>query len=96
LQHEKWAVVVKEEVLALEKNETWEFSNLPKGKKPVGCKWIFSIKYNANGSVSRCKAQLHTILWHKLGGNLCSSGKTKFSLSHFVTCNKSGLAFAST
>jgi len=58
LQHQKWAATVKEEVLALKKNRTWEFSNLPKGKKPVGCKWIFSIKYNADGSVTIYKARL--------------------------------------
>ena len=28
------------------------------GKKMVGCKWIFSIKYNVDGSVNRYKAQL--------------------------------------
>jgi len=55
---QKWATAVKEEVLTLEKNGTWEFLNLPKGKKPVGCKWIFSIKYNADGSVSIYKAGL--------------------------------------
>jgi len=31
---------------------------LPKGKKTVGCKWIFSIKYKADGSIDRYKARL--------------------------------------
>ena len=31
---------------------------LPKGKKTVGCKWIFSIKYKADGSIDRHKARL--------------------------------------
>ena len=50
--------VEKEEVLALKKNGTWELSNLPQGEKTVGCKWIFSIKYNADGSVNKYKALL--------------------------------------
>ena len=29
---------MKEEMLALEKNQTWEIVELPKGKKQVGCK----------------------------------------------------------
>ncbi|RVW99727.1 Retrovirus-related Pol polyprotein from transposon RE1 [Vitis vinifera] len=40
------------------KNETWEVMNLPRGKKPVGCKWIFTMKYKADGTVERYKARL--------------------------------------
>ena len=32
--------------------------NLPLGKNPVGCKWIFTIKHKADGSVERFKARL--------------------------------------
>lgn len=31
---------------------------LPKGKKTVGCKWIFTIKHKADGSIERYKARL--------------------------------------
>ena len=58
LQDPKWEAAVREEIQALKKNRTWELSNLPQGKKTVGCKWIFSIKYNADGSVNRYKARL--------------------------------------
>lgn len=43
---------------ALQKNKTWALVVLPKGKKTVGCKWIFSIKYKADGSIDRYKARL--------------------------------------
>ena len=31
---------------------------LPQGKNPIGCKWIFTLKYKAKGSVDRFKACL--------------------------------------
>lgn len=58
LKHPDWAAAVEEEIHALEKNGTWDLSTLPVGKKSIGCKWIFSIKYNTDGSVNRYKARL--------------------------------------
>ena len=40
------------------KNKTWEIMQLPKGKKHVGCRWMFIIKYKADGSVDRYKVRL--------------------------------------
>ena len=38
-----------EELNALNKNKTWKIVDLPKGKKTVGCKWIFTVKCRADG-----------------------------------------------
>ena len=46
------------EMDAFEKNGTWELVELLKGKKTVGCKWVFSLKYKADGSLERYKARL--------------------------------------
>ncbi|RVW32477.1 Retrovirus-related Pol polyprotein from transposon RE1 [Vitis vinifera] len=35
---------VQDEIDALEKNEMWTITDLPVGKRLVGCKWIFTIK----------------------------------------------------
>uniref|UniRef100_A0A2N9I8R7 Integrase catalytic domain-containing protein n=1 Tax=Fagus sylvatica TaxID=28930 RepID=A0A2N9I8R7_FAGSY len=58
LSDPKWAQAIKEELEALQKNKTWALVVLPEGKKTVGCKWIFSIKYKADGSIDRYKARL--------------------------------------
>ncbi|RVW78470.1 Retrovirus-related Pol polyprotein from transposon RE1 [Vitis vinifera] len=39
-------------------NETWELVECPPGKKPVGCHWIYTMKYKADGSIERFKARL--------------------------------------
>jgi hypothetical protein len=40
-----------EELNALEKNETRKNIPLPKNKKLIGCKLIYKIKYNSDGSI---------------------------------------------
>lgn len=34
-------------------NDTWEIVLLPDGKRAVGCKWVFSIKYKSGVIVER-------------------------------------------
>ncbi|XP_078165548.1 uncharacterized protein LOC144560258 [Carex rostrata] len=54
----KWVNAMNVEMEALIKNETWEITNLPVGKKPVGCKWVYTVKYDAKGKIERYKARL--------------------------------------
>ena len=49
---------MKEEILSLQKNKTWELVHLPRGKKAVGCKWVFTVKQTPEGKVDRYKARL--------------------------------------
>ena len=46
------------EIDALEQNHTWSMVPLPPTMRVVGCKWVFRIKYKADGSIERYKAQL--------------------------------------
>ena len=39
-------------------DETWELVDLPSGKKPVGYKWVFAVKFKVDGSLERYKARL--------------------------------------
>ena len=43
---------------ALEDNETWSVTELPKGKRAIGSKWIYKLKLKSDGSTERYKARL--------------------------------------
>lgn len=49
---------MNEEMGALEKHQTWEIVNMPLDKKPIGCKWLHSLKYKFDGTLDRYKARL--------------------------------------
>ncbi|KAK2998527.1 hypothetical protein RJ639_023483 [Escallonia herrerae] len=58
LSHPGWHNAMLEEIQALDDNHTWDLVNLPEGKKAVGCKWVNTVKFNADGSMARLKARL--------------------------------------
>nr|GEY61898.1 putative reverse transcriptase, RNA-dependent DNA polymerase [Tanacetum cinerariifolium] len=57
LKSEKWKKAMDDEMKALKKNKTWDQCALPQGKKPVGCRWIFTVKYKPDETVERYKAR---------------------------------------
>ncbi|XP_075079918.1 uncharacterized protein LOC142165215 [Nicotiana tabacum] len=53
-----WQDAMRKEFEALEANNTWDIIELPLGEKPIGCKWVYKIKYKANGEVEKYKTRL--------------------------------------
>lgn len=49
---------MKVELRALEENGTWIVVSIPANQYVVGCKWVFKLKLNANGTTEACKARL--------------------------------------
>ncbi|KAE8679159.1 Zinc ion binding, putative isoform 1 [Hibiscus syriacus] len=58
VQEKKWRDAMDEEIKAIEKNDTWELTSLPKGHKAIGVKWVYKTKQNAKGEIERHKARL--------------------------------------
>ncbi|KAJ0855589.1 putative RNA-directed DNA polymerase [Helianthus annuus] len=54
----RWIEAMNKEMEALYKNETWVLCELPKDRESIGCRWVYKIKYKANGEVERFKARL--------------------------------------
>jgi hypothetical protein len=49
---------MEEEMASLDKNEAWDLVELPTGRMPIGSKWVFKKKLNAEGKVEKYKARL--------------------------------------
>nr|KYP52431.1 hypothetical protein KK1_025736 [Cajanus cajan] len=47
-----------EKIHAIEKNQTWELTDLPADKRPIGVKWVYKTKYKSSGEIDRLKARL--------------------------------------
>eukprot|EP00253_Pinus_taeda_P022168 PITA_22168 len=53
-----WKEAMVDEMASLHKNEAWDLEELPAGRKPIGSKWVFKKKTNAEGKVEKYKARL--------------------------------------
>ena len=49
---------MKDELKSMKDKDFWNFVELPKEKKPIGCKWVFKTKRDSKGNVKRYKARL--------------------------------------
>nr|GEU69058.1 putative reverse transcriptase, RNA-dependent DNA polymerase, Gag-polypeptide of LTR copia-type [Tanacetum cinerariifolium] len=52
----RWVVAMNLEMEALNMNGTWIITELPIGRKPIGSKWVYKVKYKSTSEVERFKA----------------------------------------
>jgi hypothetical protein len=53
-----WRDAMSVEISALEANKIWVVCDLPPNKRPIGCKWVYKVKFKADESIERYKARL--------------------------------------
>jgi len=68
LKYAYWKIAMQDELTALATNNTWQLTPFPPGKKTIGCKWVYKIKHNSDGTIDRYKAQLVTKVLTQLKG----------------------------
>ncbi|XP_015159024.1 uncharacterized protein [Solanum tuberosum] len=51
----KWQQVMDEEMISIEKNDTWELTNLPENQKTISVKWVYKTKLKENGELDKFK-----------------------------------------
>ncbi|KAH9646728.1 retrovirus-related pol polyprotein from transposon RE1 [Citrus sinensis] len=68
LSDPKWKQAMQAEFDALQVNETWELVPKEAAQKIIGNKWVFRIKYNPDGSISKHKARLVAKGFHQTPG----------------------------
>jgi hypothetical protein len=49
---------MRDELKLIEDNNTWTLTNLPSGQKPIGLKWVYKLKHDADDGVLKHKGRL--------------------------------------
>ncbi|WJZ89935.1 hypothetical protein VitviT2T_009118 [Vitis vinifera] len=68
LQKDEWKQAMISEFEALQRNNTWSLVPLPEGRIPIGCRWVYKVKENSDGSVGKYKARLVAKGFHQQAG----------------------------
>lgn len=55
---EQWESAMQDELMSIDENNTWKLVELPKGRKALDSKWVYTAKYLSSGELERLKARL--------------------------------------
>lgn len=58
LAHEGWKASIVEEMDTCAETETWSLVPPPEDIHLVGCRWVFKVKLNADGTVQKLRSRL--------------------------------------
>jgi hypothetical protein len=63
-----WKQAMQLKLNALDQTSAWTIVDLPSQVKPIGCIWVYRIKYNVDGSIERYKARLVAKEYNQIEG----------------------------
>ena len=58
MEHKCWQDAIETELLALEENQTWDIVPFPPSVKPLGSKFVFTIKLRLEGIGTNAKVAI--------------------------------------
>ena len=58
LEEECWLEAMNNELKSIQENNTWYYTDLPKGHKAIGLKWVYKVKRDPEGNILKHKARL--------------------------------------
>lgn len=90
---EKWKEAIEAELKVMKEMGTWELVDLPAGRTPIGSKWVFDKKRDANGKIVKYKARLVAQGFSQKPGVDFSNNGTFAPVMRFETM-RTGLALA--
>ena len=53
-----WYNAMMDEMDSMNNNDVWDLVELPNGKRPIQCKWVYKTKKDSLGNIERYKARL--------------------------------------
>ncbi|GKB47171.1 retrovirus-related pol polyprotein from transposon TNT 1-94, partial [Tanacetum coccineum] len=85
----QWKKAINEEMVSLEKNQTWSLVRLPAGKKALQSKWVFRVKEEQDGK-KRYKARLVVKSFQQKQGFMHKAMYKRCAMDHCCYLKKVG------
>lgn len=68
MKHAHWRKAMSTEFTSTNENYTWDLVAASERMNVVGCRWVFTIKYNPDGSIDKYKARIVAKGYHQQPG----------------------------
>lgn len=68
MKHKHWRDAMSREFNSTNENYTWDLVEVTEKMNVVGCRWVFTIKYNSDGTIDRYKARIVAKGYHQQQG----------------------------
>lgn len=83
-----------DEIKIINDRKVWYLCKIPKNAKPLGCRWVYTVKRNENGEIARYKARLVAQGYKQVKGEtydetfspVVNFGVIRFFFSLLVSC----------